>query len=357
MGPPERLVTGAPMVRLRKTLLVSLVLLPVGLYAACDDDPPSAGPTNGSDASAGTDATTSGDGATDATSPKDDGGVVRGPASLDFDPSGNGDPISLLWHDATSTLYLADNRNNQIWTWTDADGFAKYATVPNDPAATDAGQTNLGQLVRLDDGTIVVPRFGFGQRGAIVYVNATTQDAGTIPGLPLNRRRVALAASGSGNDLWGGFFLQGGGTDDAGTITKITSLTNEELYAGGFQKPVSVIVLNNRLIVSEQTRGVLYSLPLTGATPPYDVYANIASPDTLAEGPNGSLVTGQFRPQSDGGPLQLRQIFPDGGVVVLEPTADLAKPQGVAYDKTNKRLFVADSNGTTVRTIKIFPLN
>jgi hypothetical protein len=233
----------------------------------------------------------------------------------------------------------------------------KLATVPDDPAATDAGQTNLGQIVRLSHGTLVVPRFGFGQRGAIVYVNPTTGESGTVPGLSLTRRRVALARGGGGDsEMWGAYFLQGGGSDDAGVVTKVTR-TSETAYAGGFQKPVAVIELNGELIVSEQARGLLYALPLDGgATPPYKVYAALPSPDALTEGPNGSLVTGQFRPLSDGGPLQLRQVFTDGGFQVIQPGAALTKPQGVAYDKTNRRLFVADSNGTTVRTIKIFPL-
>ena len=94
-----------------------------------------------------------------------------------------------------------------------------------------------------------------------------------------------------------------------------------------------------------------------GAGGPYDTFANVPSCDTLTAGPGGSVITGQFRPLADGGPLQIRQAFPDGGVRTLAEATKFAKPQGVAYDKTNKRLFVADSNGTTVRTIKIVPVD
>src|SRR5262245_58153319 len=89
----------------------------------------------------------------------------KGPQTLLFDPDGNGDPASLLWDNGT--LYIADNKNDQIWTWTDAHGFVKLVKVPGDPDATASGKTELGQIVRLSDGTLVVPRFGAGKHGAI----------------------------------------------------------------------------------------------------------------------------------------------------------------------------------------------
>src|SRR5262245_32623310 len=135
----------------RWILRLSLVLGPLGLYAACASPKPVTNEPTSATAAATR--------------------VVRGPTSLDFDPAGNGDPISIVWHDPSATLYIADNRNDQIWTWTDAAGFKKLVTLPSDPAAADAGQSNLGQIVRLADGSLVVPRFGFGKNGAIVHVN------------------------------------------------------------------------------------------------------------------------------------------------------------------------------------------
>lgn len=286
----------------------------------------------------------------------DAGGIVRGPVSLDFDPQGNGDPISLFWDEATSVLFIADNRNDQIWSWTDADGFKKLVKVPNDPAATDAGRTNLGQIVKLPDGRLVVPRFGFGEQGAILYVDPATGDGGTVPGLPANRRRVALAVGPDGK-LWGGYFFRPNQVDDAGVVSQIALTGEETEYSTGWLKPVSVLVSGNRLLVAEQIRsgGSIVSLPLDGGT---DItpFAAVPSPDTLVEGPNGSILTGQFQPLADGGPLQIRQAWADGGYNVVFPDAGFAKPQGLAYDKKNKRVFVADSNGTVVRTLKIFPL-
>lgn len=279
-------------------------------------------------------------------------GFVRGPVSLDFDPAGNGDPVSLAWDDDRSTLYIADNRNDQIWTWTDKGGFARLVKVPSDPEVARAGGSDLGQIVKLADGTLVVPRFGGGKSGGVAYINPSGGAGGTVPKLARERKRLGLTR---GAPLWGTSFGEGRSTDDAGVVAKIT-FDGETDYAGGFQKPVGVLVHEGRLIVSDQTRGVLYSLPLEGAKAPYDVFARVETPDALSEGPNGSVLTGQFRAGSEGGALHVRQIFPDGGVRNVAPDIVMTKPKGIAYDKTNKRLFVADSNGSTVRTLKILPL-
>lgn len=284
-----------------------------------------------------------------------DAGVLVGPASLDFDPDGKGDPISMVWNDELQTLFIADNTGNQIWTWTDADGFAKLAQIPDDPEATSTNNTSLGQIVRLSDGTLVVPRFGNGKRGAICWVNPDTKDTGCVPNAPLERRRTALTAT-PDDEMFGGYFAPGSTGPDAGIVTRV-DFDGETDYAGGFQKPVGMLVVNGQLIVSEQGRNVLYALPTDGgAVAPYPIYAEIPSPDALTRGPGDSILTGQFKPQTDGGPLQIRQIGSDGTVKVVVPDQTFTKPQGTAYDPTNKRLFVADSNGSTVRTVRIFPL-
>lgn len=331
-------------------------------YLACSDEEsvpntsPDAGGSFDGSVSPPLDSSSSNDSATLDSSVDDAGGITRGPKSLDFDPAGNGDPISMLWNDAKQILYIADNKNNEIWSWTDAAGFKKLTKVVADPVADDAGRTNLGQIVQLANGTLVVPRFGFGAVSTILYVDPVTGDAGTVPGLAANRKRTALAV-GAADQLWGGYFFTPG--DGLGVVTK-DSLTDETDYATNFEKPVGVLVHDGKLLVSDQQRGIIYALPLDGsqaAGGPYDVFANVPSCDALTSGPNGSVFTGQFRPLADGGPLQVRQAFADGGVQVIHADSGVSKPQGVAYDKTNKRLFVADSNGSTIRTIKILPID
>lgn len=361
--------------RIRSRIVLSVALLDAIIACgACGGDD-STGTPGASDA--GIDAThvdsstpadatpgdaSSSDSASDgATGDASDGGAFdRGPTSLTIDPNGVADPSSVFWDDAKATLFIADNKNNQIWKWTDANGFAKVGTVLDDPAADDAGRTRLGQIVELADGTLVVPRFGFGSAGALLYYNPADGGAGKVSGLDPTLKRTALAIDGNGQ-LWGGTFVAPG--DGKGAVTKLSLSSGESPYALSFQKPVGVVVVRGQLLVSDQTQNTIFALPLdAGALDggPSDgghaVFATLPIPDQLAAGPGGSVFTGQFKATVDGGSPQIRWISPDGGVTILAPATQLTVPSGVAYDPTHRRLFVADSNGTTVRTIKILPV-
>jgi hypothetical protein len=142
-------------------LLLSALLLP-----ACGE---AAGGTTGSAVSSGTP-------------------VARGPTAIAVD----GDSNRLFWDTDTGTLYIAADDNNRILTWTDHDGLGLGAELP--PAPPDGA--GLGQVVKTKDGALVVPRFGFGTSGAVVFArpDATT---GTVPGLDTLRRRIGLTIGGS----------------------------------------------------------------------------------------------------------------------------------------------------------------
>src|SRR5262245_39070003 len=63
-----------------------------------------------------------------------------------------GEPASLWWDTATDTLFIADNEDNQIWSWTDRDGLRKAAVTPDATHAARAG--SVGQIARLRDGRL-----------------------------------------------------------------------------------------------------------------------------------------------------------------------------------------------------------
>jgi hypothetical protein len=98
-----------------------------------------------------------GDGAavddTAATSSED---VGRGPAEIALD----GYPNGVWWDDASSTLYIADDRNNRVLTWTDDAGIGVLGDLPEAASASPG----LGQLVmdrsRRDAGSRTTPRRG-----------------------------------------------------------------------------------------------------------------------------------------------------------------------------------------------------
>lgn len=295
---------------------------------------------------------------------------------LPIDPGGDADPSSLYWSDGGHYLLVADNRHNRIWKWESGSAFSLYATtdgLPKDPQAsgTTASRDNVGQVVELADGTVVVVRFGFGTHSGISWVDPGAGTSGELPGLDPTRRRISLLVTAAG-DLFGGYFTVGNENQRIGAITRLDwdqasggsggeagagAGPTEIDYAPGFAKPVGLLEMPNFLLAVDQDRNVIYRLPKDASAPlsgSYEVYARVAAPDQLSHGPDDTVFTGQFRPVTAGGTLAVRQIFPDGSQKILDE--GLTRPSGLAYDAAGRRLFVADSNGSSVRTIRVYQL-
>lgn len=338
-----------------------------------------------SDSSTGMDSSSAGDtgsgtetGAADTGSGEDsateggDGGAAdsgygdAGYNTLQFDPTGIGSPDAIYWDDTKQVLYIVDDVNNQVWTYTDGAGFVKYAQVPDSPALDDAGHTKLNGVTELANGTLVVTRFGYGTGGALYTVSPDGGSA-TVPNVPAARKRIEVTVDPVSGTIYSDSFTGGGGTAPAGEVETVNLATGTTAYATGFGKTVGLLVQGSVVLVSDQTNNVIVAVPTdptkigdSGATlvdgAAFPVYATVSGPDQLSPGPNGTIYTDQFLSSYDGGGPQVRQIAPDGGVTVLFPSVEFTSLSDVAYDATNHRLFVVDNNGTTVRTIKVFPV-
>ncbi len=356
--------------------------------------------TSGGDTGGGGDTSTSdtGGGDTGADSGKDSGTFDRGPTTMPF----NGDPNGLFWDPGVNAaLYIADSVNNSIQKWADAAGFAVAATLPALDPLADGGAANptLGQVIRLLDGTLLVTRFGFGQYGAIIVVSPKG-DAGVVTGIvdggpvPLStkKRRIGLAMLADGTIVDTYFTSTPDGGPRIGAIAKINLIagTEKDLIAG-LQKPIGVTqTLDGRILLSDQDFGYLIASTLTGgvftdpdasvadagadaddgsveagdggdggvdaadAAPPVDagpqpsVFAALASPDLVCQGPDGTFFAG-----SSAGTVF--QISKTGAVTSFQ--TGLKSARGCAYDGAHKRLFVAEhDNAGTAHAIRIFPV-
>jgi sugar lactone lactonase YvrE len=274
-----------------------------------------------------------------------------------------GQPASLWWEASNSTLYIADNQNNQVWSWTEAAGLAKYGTTAATAGEIDAGATLVGQLVRQSDGTIVVARFG-SPRGSFAAVSYILPDGGSglVPGVDPGQHHLGLGLN-TGDKLFGSYFGGTPGGAMTGAVTRIDLQTGETIFAGGFAKIVGVLVANGKLYVSDQGNSSIYVLPLEGGPldggvydggTSYTVLATLPVPDQICAGPDGSIFSGQFQaaPNSTA-PISVRQIKPDGTVTLFRSDPDVGKPSGCSYDAVHRRLFVADSS-TLMNGIHIF---
>lgn len=247
--------------------------------------------------------------------------VDRGPTSIALDA----DPNGLWWDAASSTLYIADDNGNRILQWSENAGVSVAATLPEAPPDS----AGLGQVVKTADGTLVIPRFGGGTAGDVVFVDANG-NGGKVPGLDVIRRRIGLTIGPDGT-LYDAYFVSING-QKIGAIARLDLSGSEVDVITGLEKPVGVLALGFDLIASDQQTGTIVKAPISEPQK-VAVVAQLDGPDLLCAGPNGSFFTG-------GKTGSVRQVFGDGKF--SDFAAGLQEVRGVAYDAENKRLFVAD---------------
>lgn len=267
--------------------------------------------------------------------------VERGPARLPVD----GDPNGLWWDAASATLYLADDQNNRVLSWRDVVGFRAVATLPPGPPE-GAG---LGQIVRLADGTLVVARFGHGTAGDVAYVSPDGA-VGRVSSLDPTRRRIGLTVAGDGTLYVGWFLRQASGR--VGSVSTLTLAGAEVDFLTGLSKPVGVLALGDRLLVSDQDRNELLAVDRAAPGTTMRRVAMLTGPDLLCAGPAGSVFVGSTRGV-------VYRVAADGAVTTFD--TGYQSTRGVAWDATNRRLFVVDhdtdpADGTT-NQVRIVPVD
>ncbi|MFT3774827.1 MAG: hypothetical protein QM820_56485 [Minicystis sp.] len=261
----------------------------------------------------------------------------RGPTTIALD----GDPDGLFWDEATRTLFIADNDNNRILQYRDGEGISLYAELGMAPASGPG----LGQLVKLADGTIVVPRFGFGMDGDVAVIKPD-KSTSTVPGLDPIRRRIGLTITKDGV-LYDSYFAQTP-SGKVGAVAKLDLAGTEEEVLTGVDKPVGVLADGDFLVVSAQYGNQIVRAPIAHPDQ-LTVIAQIDAPDLLCPGPNGSYFTG-----GKGG--SVRQVFGDGKF--SDFAGGFQEIRGVAYDAKNGRLFAADHDpGGMTHKLQIVPVD
>lgn len=260
----------------------------------------------------------------------------RGPTTVPVD----GDPNGLWWDG--ERLLIADDNNNRVLSWTDAEGLGAVGTL----AAAPPDGPGLGQLVVTGDGTIVVTRFGFGTAGDVVTLSPDGAST-VVPNLDVERRRIGLTVTEDGTlfDTW---FIS---TDvKVGAVSRLDLAGTETEVMSGLEKPVGVLVVGDTLVVTDQDLGQVLTAPLADPSD-VSVLALVEEPDLLCAGPDGSVFTG--------GPAgEVRHVSASGALSTF--VSGYQEVRGCAYDAANGRLFFVDHDGDesdgTTHFLQIVPV-
>jgi len=262
----------------------------------------------------------------------------------------------LYWDNSTSTLYFTEKvtgTGNAFAKWTDAGGVETVASL-------DAiGSANPGDIVKLADGSFLTPQFSStdANNGIIQISGSTatlmleTAGTGSAGPSPAHYRSIGLALGSDGTTIYQSSFVKG--SPNAGVVL-MTTLSNGSAFqdvvaqSGGgntIEKLVGLAVESDgEMLVSDQDQGIIWKVDPNGTT---TSFATVTKPDLLTKLPNGDVLTG-------GGPALRRIAYPAGTVTTVTLPAAITQIFGVAFDKTNHRLFV-DGGGTAGDVIYIVP--
>lgn len=255
-----------------------------------------------------------------------DAGPPKTNASLPF----AGDPSGLFWDGTTSTLFIADDANNRVATYRDADGFGTYVTLP-------VGGTGLGQLLRLADGTVIITRLGTGANGDVVAVTADRKSA-PIAGLDPTRRRTGLTLAPDGR-IFDAYTSAAGGS-----VAELSLSGTEIEIVSGLQNPNGLLAAGETLAIADTGQGKLLKTKLA-ALGPLTPGGDVPNVGPLCAGPSGILAGA-----GDG----VKSVDASGAATTI--ATGFAAVRGVAYDAKYRRIFVANRVGASGNTIEIRPV-
>jgi hypothetical protein len=249
-------------------------------------------------------------------------------ADYPLDGGANG----VLWDAATKTLYLTDDKAHSLLSFDDAHACCTARRTLPDALVPEKG-VSLGDMIKLDDGTILATSFGSGSDGTIFSI--PTAGAPTKLAVAPEKLRIGLARTNDGR-YYEGYFSSA--KPHVGNVAQFDPVSGKEvdlIKDSKLHKLVGLVAMHDALYVAQQDKKDLTANAIFKITVPKgevsQVAANLPGADALLMLPDGDLLTSGV-----GG---ISRITQGGNVTPVHLGATFGEIYGIAYDDEMHRVF------------------
>lgn len=254
------------------------------------------------------------------------------------------EPNGLSYRADQKSLYIADDDNNRVLVRTDDGVLSVFAEIPN--PSGDPGSDGLGDLDFAADGSLFVPRFGFGMPGlgAIFRVSPEGQPE-QLTGVNDEWRRVGLDYDDARGLLYVATYSRDADDVYTGWIASVDPVAGVETkIVEGLSKPVGIAVVGDTLFVGDQAQRQLFSVDLTAATPTLALVSDeFESLDLMEARPDGDLFVLSYDTANSTG--RVYRVTPAGAITSVAQGA--WEPRGITFDGAS-RIFVSARDTQTI---------
>lgn len=255
------------------------------------------------------------------------------------------EPNGLFYRADEGRLYIADDDNNRVLVRDAAGKFSVFTEIPN--PSDDPGTDGLGDLDFAADGTLYLPRFGFGTPGlGAIFAVTPAGVASAVAGVDDEWRRVGLDHDDARGLLYVATYSRDADDVYTGWVASVDPVAGiERTIVTGLGKPVGIAVIGDELYVGDQAQRRLFRVDLTAATPGLELVSDqFESLDLMEATPDGKLLVLSFDTANSTG--YVYRVDPASGAIATVATGAW-EPRGIAFDGVSE-IFVSARDTQTI---------
>lgn len=241
----------------------------------------------------------------------------------------DGAPNGLLFDEDSGRLYIVDSANHRLLVRQTSGEITEVCRI--EPPGGEEQRLGLGGLTGDGQGNLYLVRLPFKERkyGGIFRVNIVSGKVAGLSGIDDRWRRVGLTYAAERKALYVATFdkLDQGGYE--GWIEIVDpDAGGENRLVDGFQKPVGIARIGERLLVTDQKAGQIVSVDLAGEQPVREILIdNLPEPDLMIVYGDGFFFTAFDEEQKLG--FIFRSDFAGNYEQIKSGSW---QPRGIAYD-------------------------